>query len=368
LATHSNGERFRKEHSNGYFLNKRLDLVTTRKDQHLAEFLLGDAELARDVVIAAHVAAQTDKTKFPSTMRKRLGGGRITAHYGTGEQLVQKHVLRFADTVAWVHEAKFFGVTRGNAFYTARSQGSTYAQVATAAFSERLAPISNKLLLRRYIASVMSSGNWPDTEFVAVAVATVVRNYPVDATRMSGITKNILGSYEASHYATTMRSKIRKHIKDRFSHLPSEMVEFGSEGLGIEHRPGTDAFHIVRESLAEMNPWDVPCYREQHKELTADHDFPARFDNWMHQNRGSSVQEGKGGWQNFFRPSKYPDEASRQTMFRAHALTCIDCFELIARTYAFYDKDDTGKPIRSSEYAMKLRFPVFNVEKSETAR
>ena len=336
--------------------------MTTGKDQKLAEFLLGDAELAHDVVSAAELAALTDKTKFPDTIRKRHRGARTTAHYGTGEQLVQKHILRFADTVAAVHEAKFFGVTQGNAFFEARGKERTYPHIPRAAFRHSVAPISDKLLLRRYIASVLSFGNWPDTEFVTVAVATVLRNYPVDAVRMSGITEGILGAHPASRYATTMRSRIKAHIQTRFAHLPREVVDFGPEGMGVEHTSGSDEFNIACEALAELCPWDVPCYRQVHGEPRSDHNFPNEFHVWLHQNRGSSVQKGKGGWRKRFAPSKYADEAGRQTMFRAHALTCIGCFELIGGAYAYFEKDGrSGKPTRSREHAMILRFPVFKL-------
>lgn len=342
--------------------------MTTGKDQKLAEFLLGDAELAHDVVSAAELAALTDKTKFPDTIRKRHSGARTTAHYGTGEQLVQKHILLFADTVAAVHEARFFGVTQGNAFYEARREESTYPHIPRAAFRDSLAPISDKLLLRRYIASVLSSGNWPDTEFVAVAVATVLRNYPVDAVRMSGITEGILGAHPASRYATTMRSRIKAHIQTRFAHLPREVVDFGPEGMGVEHASDSEKFEIARETLAELNPWDVPCYRQEHKEPRNDHNFPNEFHLWMHHNRGSSVQKGSGGWRKRFAPSKYADEAGRQTMFRAHALTCTGCFEFIAGAYEHFEKDGrSGKPTRSREHAMILRFPVFKLDQLTVA-
>jgi hypothetical protein len=337
--------------------------VSTSKDQNLAEFLLGDPNVAADAVIAAHEAASIDKTKYPATRAKRGSVRRPTVHYGTGDQLIQKHVLRFADIVSWVHEARCLEVSNCPAFYTAREEGVSHPSIMRAAFERDAVPANKTLLLRRYVAALLTSGGWPDTEWLAVAVSSVLRSYPVNELRISGITEHILGGNPASGYTTEMRNRIKNHLGVRFSHLPDQSVDLGHDGMGVEHTIDEHDYGIVREALSEMSPWGVPCLVNESAQSSEDETFADTFQRWMHKNRVPTVLPGKGGWKSwYFRERGYPDDEGRTVMFRAHALICVSCFQGIAADLEQNEIDGRNqKPFMTRQDALKLRFPDFRL-------
>lgn len=366
-------------------------------EQRLAEFLLGNADLARDVISAAKQAALIDINKYPDAKAKRLRAlrrqaqeavrrlaakrgaskadlfkpgaaddrkePRTTAHFVTRPQLVQKHILRFADMVAWVHEARRLGQQSGPSFQQIEAEGRSYEEIIRCALDKQPAPVSKEILLRRYVAAVLSTGGWPDTEWLAVVVATVLRDYPVNEHRLSGITEGILHGNRASGYTSTMRRRVTEYIKQRFSYPGRDIVDLGPNGFGVEHDPDSADYAVVREALTAMAPWGVPCFSEmpaqrgeerfadlfeRHLETSAQ-DIPSETFNQREYLSGSHQD--------------YPDDAGRRVMYRAHALVCVSCFGRVAADYEQIEIDArSGHPVRTTADARRLRFPLFREE------
>lgn len=346
----------------------------------LAEFLLGDMDLARDVVAAAREAAVIDVTKYDHTLSKRervahktaklvsqvkgrIGGEppRLTAHYGTRAHLIQKHVIRFCDLVAWTHEARLVGSRDSASFRKAEEEGEVYEVIGECALRKQLAPVSDVLLLRRYVAALLSAGTgWPDTEWLAVAAWSVLRGYPVNEKRMTAITKTILHGRRASGYTSDMRRKIKEHISARFSHLVPDVADFGPDGFGFEHAPGGEGPREVLLALSKMEPWGVPCFAssilDEKRETFAD-----AFRRALNDPASAVSSKGtrRSSWIQRSPMDVYIDDAGRRVMYRAHALLCGKCFERVAADYERQEIIPGRGPSRTRAQGAKLRFPRF---------
>lgn len=359
--------------------------MSTPDDRALADFLLGDMDLARDVVAAAREAARIDVTKYDDTLSKRerisrktaeliwqVKGRfsddeddgeppRLTAHFGARSHLVQKHVIRFCDLVAWTHEARLVGARDSACFRKAEEEGEVYEVLGECALRKQLAPVSDVLLLRRYVAALLSAGaGWPDTEWLAVAVWSVLRGYPVNKRRMTAITKSILHGRRASGYTSDMRRKIREHIRARFSHFVPNGVDFGPDGFGFEHTPGGEGHSEVLFALSNMAPWGVPCFAssllDEKRETFADAFKRALNDPAF---VVSSKSKRRSSWLQRSPMDVYIDDAGRRVMYRAHALLCGKCFERVAADYERTEIIPGRGPSRTRAQGAKLRFPRF---------
>lgn len=368
--------------------------MDTATGQALAEFLLGNKELADVVVRAALVATTIEAGKYSETRPKRerpravrregravgtrrsdgslppdkrsgaadAEPSRQTAHYGTWPQLLHKHVLRFADLIAWTHEARRFGSRDSKSFNTAKGEGEGYGEVARYALHEpQLAPVDDVLLLRRFTATVLRWQSWPDPHWLAVGVWSLLRGYSVNPDRMSVITETILHGNRASKYTNEMLNKIKNRLRERFSHLGPDLADIGVDGLGYEYAPGSPEHEEVLSALSMMSPPDVPCFAESYatggRGRFADH-----FGRMLNDPKYIiSPKEGKGRWFSSMFRKTYPDDAVRRVMFQAHALLCWRCFESIAADYERKVSPRGGTPYRTREQGVRLRLPRFTL-------
>lgn len=285
---------------------------------------------------------------------------RLTAHYGTRDQLVQRQVIRFADLIAWTHEANFFGFRDSESFSIVEDIGREYEEVAEAASRKQLAPISNVLLLRRYVAALLTRSSWPDTQWLAVAVWSMLRDYPVNERRMTAITKTILHGRRASKYNSTIRSVIKKGLDARFSHLESDVPVFGDEGFGYGYAPESEEHKVVQSALYMMLPWGVPCFASL--PMDPDRETFAEVFRKALNDPDSIVSNKVGRGTNWFRRARkdaYPDDEGRRVMYRAHALLCPKCFERIAADYERAEITPSGQHSKTRAEGAYFRLPKF---------
>lgn len=368
--------------------------MDTSAGQVLAEFLLGDKGLADVVVKAALLATSIEAGKYPETrpkrerpraakseekaVRARKSDGtlppdkksstvadtptRQTVHYGTWPQLLHKHVIRFADLIAWTHEARRFGSSDSDSLRVAEEEGEGYEEIAECAvYGKQLAPVNDVLLLRRYTAAVLRWQSWPDPQWLAVGVWSLLRGYPVNADRITIITETILHGSRASNYTSEMFNKIKMRLRERFSHFGPDVADFGVDGLGYEFAPGSPEHEEVLSALSMMSPPDVPCFAESYAGAGAAGRFADLFERKLNDPAYViSPKAGKGYWFSRMFRKTYPDDAGRRVMFQANALLCRRCFELIAADYERKVSPRGGDPYRTRDQGARLRLPKFS--------
>jgi hypothetical protein len=364
----------------------------------LAEYLLGNADLARDVVAGANMAVFADISKYGDTKSKRnrakdtaakrpkhkevkqratewLMGrfldkdsfkptkrGWTTAHYGTKAQLLQKHILRFSNLVAWTHEARSLGLTSGECFREAEKLRNKYEVVAECALARPPSPLSDSLLLRRYVAALLYGCSWPSTEGLAIGICLVMRRYTMDPIRVSGITEGILHGHEASGYMFERLRRVRAYLSERFTHFGATYVDFGPDGLGVEHETHDEGYAVVQNTLSLMSPWGVPCFSLALPEGGGQM-FTDIFKEALERDKlDEAAVTGRGSaWYRDMPNDQYIDEDGRRVMYRAHALLCPRCFEHLASDYEHNELASQSRHFMSLAQGDRLRFPRFSV-------